>query len=181
MPKMVRAGQTVVIFTALAVLWLAFSPPRRWPSDPLIAAGDRLFMTQIHLKDLSGQNWRLEDQLGKVVIVNFWATWCPPCREETPGLIRLANANHARGLKVVGISMDEGGLTPVAQFAERYHIPYPVLLPSTGFALADRVESLPTTFLIDQRGRIAKTYIGAVSQESFQRDVDRLLKTGVAE
>jgi len=175
MSKAVRIGQAAVIAVALLVLWFAFSPPRRKASAPLVAAADRLFMTEIHLKDLNGQSWRLEDQLGKIVLVNFWATWCPPCREETPGLIRLANAYEARGLRVVGIDMDEGEVTPVVRFANQYRIPYPVLLPSKGFGLADRVDSLPTTFLVDQRGRIAKTYIGAVPEAMLRQDVDRLL------
>jgi len=175
MPKAIRIGQAVVIAAALAVLWFAFSPPRRKPSAPLVTTADRLLMTEIHLKDLNGQSWRLEDQLGKIVLVNFWATWCPPCREETPGLIRLANAYEARGLRVVGISMDEGEVTPVVRFTNQYRIPYPILLPAQGFGLADRVDSLPTTFLVDQRGRIAKTYIGAVPEATFQLDVDRLL------
>ncbi len=171
----VRIAQSVVVGAALTVLWFTFSPPRPKVSAPLVQAGDRLSMTGIHLKDLNGQPWRLEDQLGKVVLVNFWATWCPPCREETPGLIRLARDYDTRGLKIVGIAMDEGEVTPVVQFTNHFQIPYPILLPGKGFALADRVDSLPTTFLIDQRGRIAKTYIGAVPEQTFQQDVDRLL------
>jgi cytochrome c biogenesis protein CcmG, thiol:disulfide interchange protein DsbE len=175
MPTAVRIGQAAVIAVALTVLWIAFSPARMMPSAPLVAAADRLTMTSIRLKDLNGQTWMLDDQLGKIVIVNFWATWCPPCRQETPGLVRVARAYGGRGLKVVGISMDEGGLTPVVKFASDYGIPYPILLPGKGFALADRVDSLPTTFLIDQRGRIAKTYIGAVNEDTFHQDLDRLL------
>jgi len=175
MPSGVRIAQSLVAGAALTVLWFTFSPPRPRLSAPLVQSHDRLFMTEIHLKDLNGQPWRLEDQLGKVVLVNFWATWCPPCREETPGLIRLAQAYDARGLKIVGIAMDEGEAAPIVQFTNKFQIPYPILLPGKGFALADRVDSLPTTFLIDQRGRIAKTYIGAVAEQTFQQDVDRLL------
>lgn len=175
MSKAVRAAQGVVVASALAVLWFTYSPPRAKISPPLVAARDRLLMTDIQLKDLNGANWRLEDQLGKVVIVNFWATWCPPCRAETPGLIRLARSYETRGLRIVGIAMDEGGTAPVVKFASTYGIPYPILLPVTEFALASRVDSLPTSFLIDQRGRIAKTYIGGVPEEEFRQDVDRLL------
>jgi len=171
----VRIGQGAVVVSALAVLWLTYTPARPKVPPPVVAAADRLFMTDIHLKDLKGQSWRLEDQLGKVVIVNFWATWCPPCRAETPGLIELAHAYEARGLKVVGIAMDEGEVAPVVRFANMFEIPYPILLPVKEFALARRVESLPTSFLIDQRGRIAKTYVGAVRKEEFMVDVDRLL------
>jgi cytochrome c biogenesis protein CcmG, thiol:disulfide interchange protein DsbE len=175
MSKAVRIGQGSVIAVTLAVLWFTYSPPRPKLSPPVVAERDRRLMTDIQLKDLNGQNWRLEDQRGKVVIVNFWATWCPPCRAETPGLISLARSYETRGLKIVGIAMDEGGTTPVVRFASTFGIPYPILLPVKEFDLASRVESLPTSFLIDQRGRIAKTYVGGVAEDEFKQDVDRLL------
>lgn len=175
MTRAVRIGQGLVVASALAVIWFEFSPSRPSLSPPLVAGADRLFMSDIDLKDINGQAWRLEDQLGKIVLVNFWATWCPPCREETPGLIRLARAYETKGLRIVGIAMDEGETIPVALFASRYGIPYPILLPGKEFALAGRVNSLPTTFLIDQRGRVAKTYIGAVAEGEFSQDVERLL------
>src|SRR5580704_2991922 len=129
MSNAVRAAQGVVVASALAVLWFTYSPPRAKLSPPLVAARDRLLMTDIQLKDLNGGDWRLQDQLGKVVIVNFWATWCPPCRAETPGLIRLARSYETRGLKIVGIAMDEGETAPVVRFASTFGIPYPILLP----------------------------------------------------
>ena len=175
MSKAVRAAQGMVVASALAVLWFTYSPPRAKISPPLVSASSRQLMTDIQLKDLNGENWRLKDHLGKVVIVNFWETWCPPCRAETPGLIRLARSYETRGLRIVGIAMDEGETAPVVKFASTFGIPYPILLPVKEFDLANRVESLLTSFLIDQRGRVAKTYIGGVPEEEFRQDVDRLL------
>jgi cytochrome c biogenesis protein CcmG, thiol:disulfide interchange protein DsbE len=108
------------------------------------------------------------------VLVNFWATWCPPCRAETPGLVRLANEYRSQGLEVVGISLDEdtGAIRP---FIDDYQIPYPILLPSDQANLPLLVEVLPTTLLYDRQGRMAKRYVGGVAESIFKADVERLL------
>jgi cytochrome c biogenesis protein CcmG/thiol:disulfide interchange protein DsbE len=129
----------------------------------------------ISLPDLDGRTWKLADQRGKIVLVNFWATWCTPCRNETPGLVRLANQYKIKGLEVVGISFDEDGPQGVRDFVAEYQIPYPILLPPEGHPLTSRIESLPTSLLIDRAGKVRKTYVGAVSESAFRADVDRLL------
>jgi cytochrome c biogenesis protein CcmG, thiol:disulfide interchange protein DsbE len=137
----------------------------------------RKAVPDLAVTDLDGNQWRLTDHRGHVVLVNFWATWCPPCREETPGLVRLANTHSQHGLDIVGISMDEGGGSRVVRdFVIRFKVPYPVALPDERFALANAVQSLPTTLLIDKRGRLAKTYVGAASESTFRIDADSLLR-----
>ena len=141
--------------------------------DPIAERGKAI--SEFKLPDLNGHDWKLTDYRGKVVLLNFWATWCPPCRSETPGLVRLAQTNAARGVQVVGIAMDEDGADPVRKFVGAYKVPYPILLPPENSSLFSAVSSLPTTLLIDKYGKVAKRYMGAVSEAQFQRDIDRVL------
>jgi peroxiredoxin len=131
-------------------------------------------MPDFVMKTLDGGSWSLASHRGSVVLLNFWATWCPPCRHELPGLVRLANTYRGRGVEVAGISMDEEREL-VRQFAAQHTISYPVLLPRPGEELASQVRSLPASLLIDREGRIAKTYVGAESEAVFRRDVEMLL------
>lgn len=135
----------------------------------------RRSMPQLVVPQLGGGTWNSEDHLGEVLLINFWASWCPPCRQETPGLARLAKDYQSKGLAVVGISLDEGGMSAVKAFVDEFHLPYPVGLPDADSPLIASVESLPTTILVDRHGRIAKTYRGAVRESVLQADVDRLL------
>ncbi len=125
------------------------------------------------MSDLQGRNWSLSQHSGGVALVNFWASWCPPCREETPGFVRLAKRYEGR-LTVAGVSMDDS-ICPVRQFVDRYRIPYPILLPSQASPLISAIETLPTTYLVDKHGRIARIYEGAASESEVRADVDRLL------
>jgi thiol-disulfide isomerase/thioredoxin len=133
-------------------------------------------MVDFKLADLSGSAWQLSDRRGRVVLVNFWATWCPPCREETPGLVRLYRSYRPRGVEMVGIDMDDDPAQAVPGFVRSFHIPYPVLVPDSGFDLANEIDSLPTTLLIDRQGRIAKVYVGAMPEAQLGADLDALLK-----
>jgi thiol-disulfide isomerase/thioredoxin len=109
------------------------------------------------------------------VLINYWASWCGPCREETPGLVSLARDYRYKGLSIVGVSMDEGGRTAVESFMREFHLPYPVLMPDLASPSAPAVDALPTTVLLDRNGLAAKSYIGAVRESVFRADVDRLL------
>ena len=151
-------------------------------SSPSISAGGLNSASTRHaapdftVADLQGNSWSLAAHRGQVVLLNFWATWCPPCREETPGLVRLDRAYGQKGMAILGISMDEGSPQAVRDFVSFFKIPYPVALPGENFALASAIEGLPTTFLIDKKGRIAKTYAGGASERTFRTDVEALLR-----
>ncbi len=139
---------------------------------------DRRQLTEMSLPRLYGSTWRLSEQKGKVVLLNFWATWCPPCREETPALVELSKRYGAAGLVVAGIAMDEDGEAGVGRFVARYQIPYPILLPSdrSRLTLSSTLQGLPTSVLLDRQLRIAKTYVGAISKSTFSKDIASLLK-----
>ena len=160
----------------VAMLWLAFF----WQSWSDQKAGvrpvkDRTRIADLTFPALDGTPWRLSEHRGQVVLINYWASWCGPCREETPGLIDLARDYRYQGLAVVGVSMDMGGKPAVEGFLREFHLPYPVLMPDLASPSAPAIDSLPTTVLVDRNGRAAKSYVGAVRESVFRADIDRLL------
>lgn len=157
---------------ALAAV-VAFTAGRGTNGAP-VPAESRRAVPELKLPDLDGQLWRLSDQQGRVVLVNFWATWCPPCRYETPDLIEVYRKYQGRGFTAVGVAMDEEGPDVVRHFVKKYGIPYPIVLPGDS-GVGSSIESLPTTLLIDKRGRVAHIYNGMVNEGRLSRDVERLL------
>jgi peroxiredoxin len=135
----------------------------------------RRALSTFQLEAVRGPSWALADQRGMVVLLNFWATWCPPCRSETPDLVTLAQTYGSRGLRIAGISMDDEPASVVPAFIDQYHVPYPMLIPGPGFGLAGLIRSLPTTFLLDRQGRVARMYQGARSAEEMAVDIEALL------
>lgn len=128
------------------------------------------------LRDADGKLVRLSDYRGKVVLLNFWATWCAPCRLEIPWFIEFQRKHKDRGLAVLGISMDEDGWEVVKPFIERLGVNYRILMGDDSVAqLYGGVDSLPTTFLIDREGRIASVHIGLVSKSRYEKDLAELL------
>ncbi|HEX8985554.1 MAG TPA: TlpA disulfide reductase family protein [Bryobacteraceae bacterium] len=160
----------------MVVLLYAIATRGTARAGALAPAAERKPLPDFALSDLHGKPWRLAEHRGEVVLLNFWATWCPPCRQETPGLVRLANSYPQSELAVVGISIDEGGPDGVREFVSEFNIPYTVAMPDKDFPLASGVQGLPTTLLIDKQGRLAKTYIGGASESVFRSDVDTLLQ-----
>jgi cytochrome c biogenesis protein CcmG/thiol:disulfide interchange protein DsbE len=135
----------------------------------------RRALSSFQLSAIRGPAWALESQRGSVVLLNFWATWCPPCRRETPDLVELSKTYGPRGLRVAGISMDDEPASVVPAFVDKYHVPYPMLVPDQSFGLAGSIDSLPTTILLDRQGRVARVYTGAMSADEIAPDIERLL------
>ncbi|MBA2704725.1 MAG: TlpA family protein disulfide reductase [Blastocatellia bacterium] len=174
-PKWDFVKDVAGVLVVIGALFLAFAPESVWQSGSVTPAGERKAGGSFTMTNLDGNLWKLDQQRGKVVLVNYWATWCPPCRVETPGLVRLANEYQSRGVEIVGVSLDEdaGAIRP---FIDDYKIPYPILLPADKSNLSLMIEALPTTLLYDRQGRLAKRYTGAVSESIFRADVESLLK-----
>jgi len=164
-----------ILLAAVGILAVVLLRDRSKPSG-LTSSRARHAPIDFRLADLAGSRWQLSDRRGKVVLVNFWATWCPPCREETPGLVRLYRDYKAKGVDMVGISMDDDPKEAVPPFLRKYGVPYPVLVPDSSFALSNEVDSLPTTLLIDRQGRVAKVYVGAVGEDELGQELETLLR-----
>lgn len=148
------------------------------PRIPLIDPGSRKPAPDIQGTAIDGSAWRLGDRKGKVVIVDFWATWCGPCRRTIPHLIDLQKEYGGRGLEVLGISLDRGGPALVSPFMQQAGINYPVIVDGAG-KWANQfggVEGIPTFFLIDRDGRTAGQMIGALPKETIAQAVESLLK-----
>lgn len=125
------------------------------------------------LSTLNGAKWSLQEHRGKIVLVNFWATWCPPCRMETPDLVATHKKFSDRGFTVVGVTLDENPAQDVPPFAQRYGVAYPILLPND--EVGGQISSLPTSLLIDGNGRVARRYVGLVTESRLQKDIEALL------
>jgi cytochrome c biogenesis protein CcmG/thiol:disulfide interchange protein DsbE len=179
-PKFTVQGvwQALLLTSTLGLLIYTFTPGKAFGGRQLKPEAERKPMPDFTLADLDGTKWTMASHRGNVVLVNFWASWCNPCRRETPALVSVANAYKDKGLDVAGISMDEAGSAAARPFVEEYHIPYPVLLPTSDFKLADAVDGLPTTLLIDRQGRMAKAYVGAVNEQTLRGDIEQLLRAG---
>jgi len=172
----IRWAKAAVLLSAACVLIIAISFSGLKRAGRVTAASSRRPVADFRLSDLSGKAWRLSDHRGQIVVVNFWATWCGPCQEETPGLIRTARRYSDKPVAFVGVAMDDDAATAVPPFLREYRIPYPVVLPDSSLTMAENIDSLPTTVLLDRHGRIAKTWIGEVDENTLQTVIDELLR-----
>lgn len=130
------------------------------------------------LTDIFGQPLSLNQFRGKVVLLDFWATWCGPCRSEIPGFIQLQKAYASRGFQIIGVSEDQGGVKPVLDFYKELGMNYPVAIDNGKVGeLYGGIIGLPTTFLIGRDGRIYSKLPGAVGADDFQPAIETLLGT----
>jgi peroxiredoxin len=161
----------VAVVLMLGVYWLAHRSARSAPGTSRGAAAPDFSLPQ-----LNGEPLTLSAFRGKVVLLDFWATWCAPCREETPHLVDLQNKYGSRGLQIIGVSMDDGP-EPVRDFYRDLKMNYPVVMGNakTG-ELYGGVLGLPIAFLIGKDGRIHSKHIGETNIAVFEKEVVQLLE-----
>ncbi len=164
------------------VLWLAvlaFLGLRLWPELAAAAGvgGSHDRAPELRLATLAGDSIRPESLAGKVVLVNFWATWCPPCRVEMPGFESVWRSRASRGFTIVGLADDAAAPATIQAFLRQRGITYPVAKADAEVERAfGSPNVLPTSFLVDRAGRIRYTVRGIFAQPALALAVDRLLQ-----
>jgi peroxiredoxin len=129
------------------------------------------------LTDVDGRPVKLSDFKGKVVILDFWATWCPPCRAEIPGFVALQSKYADKGFTMIGVSLDQQGASVVKPFMNKFGMNYPVVIGNEKI-VADYggIEAIPTTFVIDRQGNVVAAYQGFTKQATFESVIGPLLE-----
>jgi len=164
-----------------AALLLAVLGLFGWRAWPQVAAALGAGRTgdpapALSVRTLRGDSLSLAGLRGRVVLVNFWATWCPPCRAEMPGFQAVYNEKKDSGLVVLGLSTDDDGPVPVSVFLLERGITYPIALSTIATErLFGGIDALPTTFLIDRAGRIRYQVRGIFARPALDQAVERLL------
>jgi cytochrome c biogenesis protein CcmG/thiol:disulfide interchange protein DsbE len=160
---------------AIAV-YLAFASFTETDRPSLKPESERHPAPDFALKDASGATVKLSDYRGKVVLLNFWATWCAPCREEIPWFIEFQREYKDRNFSVIGVSMDSRGWDVVKPFTERHKLNYPVVWGDAEVnTLYGGADALPVTFMIDRNGRIARTHVGVAGKHTYKQEILDLL------
>jgi thiol-disulfide isomerase/thioredoxin len=134
-----------------------------------------LLAPDFKLMAASGKQASLSDFRGKVVLLDFWATWCGPCVEELPVLVALQKKYESKGFTVVGVNMDSMGAPAVIDFVRQNALNYPILLSGGDLPADYPVPGFPTAFLIDRRGAIIQRYLGESTYEELAKDIESIL------
>lgn len=182
----------VIVATAGALLLSASSEPAAPPPSASSSASDRAASPverasssalgtdepapDFELDRMNGDTFHLDAHRGEVVVINFWATWCPPCREEIPGFVKLQKEYGDDGLTIVGVSMDDGGFSTVRPFAEKMNINYPLVMDDGKVGRAyGPVRALPSTFVVGPDGMIQHVRSGYLPEAQLRAWVKPLL------
>jgi peroxiredoxin len=141
-----------------------------------VCFSDDFKMPAFKLKDVDGNMVSSSDFEGKVLLLNFWATWCGPCKREIPDLIKLRDSYKDRGFEVVSIAVSSGTPEKVRQFAKQWKMNYPILMGNYKVARDyGGISSVPTTFVIDSKGNIKGVFIGPRSYKTFEKVISPIL------
>jgi peroxiredoxin len=163
---------------ALAVLLASCSRSPSTVRAAVKAEKDRKPAPNFTLKDATGADVKLSDYRGKVVLLNFWATWCGPCKIEIPWFMDFQQQYRDRDFAVLGVSMDDDGWKSVKPYVAEHKINYRIVIGTEELTQQyGGVESLPTTFIVDREGRIASVHVGLVSKREYQDEILNLLET----
>ena len=143
---------------------------------PVSISGQQGKTPQFKLRDVNGRTVRLSDYKGKVVLINFWATWCPPCRAEMPDLVKLQTEHAKQGLQIIGITYPPERKSRVRRFARSVKVNYPIILGTRQIkARFSSEETLPLTVVINRDGTVSHIISGILLREEFEETIKPLL------
>jgi peroxiredoxin len=170
-----RTSAACVVICVVMCLALSAEAAEQGCSADAKTANRNLRFKDITFKDIRGRSVTLSDYKGKVVLLDFWATWCPPCRKEIPGLISLYDAYRSRGLVVVGVSMDDSK-KDIRKFAKKLGMNYPILIGNGHDDLEPAFGPLPlpTALVISRDGIICFKHDGMTEKDQFEREIGGL-------
>lgn len=177
---------TIVVIAVFFVINNSQSEPEQGPYPPehnesSEAANQQITAPEFVLTSTDGKQVKLSDFKGKVVLLDFWATWCGPCRMAIPDLVALKNEYKSKGVEIIGISLDqEQTKEDVVPFIKQYKINYPVVYGTMQTAMDyGNISSIPTSFIIDKEGKVAASYLGVVEKAKYEKRINELLKAEV--
>jgi len=163
------------LFARIVLIAVCFALPARAPAD-LTGASSRKAALDFTLSNSKGASVKLSAYKGKVVRLDFWATWCEGCKIEIPWYMDFQKKYKTSGLAVVGVSMDDDGWKSVKPFLEEKKVNYPVVIGDWDLASRFGITALPVTLLIDRDGKIADLHEGMVDKSAFESEIQLLLK-----
>ena len=177
----VRWSLVVIGAAIVGGLWIwASAVPADATTGGLIPSPREGFLApDFTLDSLSGDPISLSDMRGKTIVLNLWASWCPPCRAEMPAIQRVYQENHERGLEVLAVNMTApDNLAAVEKFVQEFNLTFPIMLDTSGeVGNTYLMRALPTTFFIDQEGVIRRVIVGGpMSEVTLQSTVEQLLE-----
>ena len=174
-----QVSKKSLLLMSLAVAPLLWSCSGTHPLDAQAAQAikNRKPAADFTLRDANGSAVKLSDYRGKVVLLNFWATWCGPCTLEIPWFVEFERDYKTQGLAIVGVSMDEDGWNAIKPYVSEHKMNYRVLLGDDSVSqLYGGVDSLPTTFIIDRSGKVAfPPHIGLAGKNEYLKEIQSLL------
>jgi thiol-disulfide isomerase/thioredoxin len=171
----------VVALVVAGMLYFGFHAARRSGTGRSPAVAKATLAPDFTLDSLEGKSMRLSDLRGKAVLLNFWATWCGPCKIEMPWFVDLQNQYGAQGLQIVGVAMDDASKEDIAKFAKDMGVNYPVLIGKE--AVGDQyggVPALPESFFIGRDGKIVDKIIGLKGKAEIEDSIKKALNTQAA-
>jgi thiol-disulfide isomerase/thioredoxin len=174
----VRSYQSQLCILLLPVLALCGCANNASTAIPDGADFSQLNQTapDLSLLDLNGKRVKLSDYRGKTVLLDFWATWCGPCKIEEPWLVEFQRTYGQRKFSVVGVAMDEENSQVVKRYVDERRLNFPVLLGDDSvFKLYKHLDGWPTTLLIDRTGKIISTHVGVGSKREFEKEIEKAL------
>ncbi len=171
MMKKIITVLTMTIFSILFVSACAVQQEQADQSDTV----EQEYENDFTLQNLEGDQVSLSDYEGKLVVLNFWATWCPPCREEIPDFIEVYSNYRDRGVQFLGVSNEDQDT--LSSFVQEYGINYPILIDGSVDTIMGQwgIRALPTTFILDHNGEVLSSHVGLLTKQQLENELDKWL------